>query len=224
MTVAPARAQFRHDVPYGLAGIVRGLAEQEGRALPDPVGEGIEHDRQVFLIRLGSGVVKELARQIKPRMGPDAADDADPFILSHGCLRFPAAEGNFPRRSPPGKVSGRVIRPQRAVRRVRGRNRFPALKQTGARGVAKHVDGGTGHVHDAVDAGDESDGFQRDAHLREDHRDHDEGRAGHAHGADGGEDGEQDDGELPIERAWGCRRPRRRRWRRCPCRWPRRPC
>lgn len=49
-------------------------------------------------------------------------------------------------------------------------------------------------------AGDESDGFQRDAHLREDHRDHDEGRAGHAHGADGGEDGEQDDGELPIER------------------------
>lgn len=34
MTVAPARAQFRHDVPYGLAGIVRRLAEQEGRALP----------------------------------------------------------------------------------------------------------------------------------------------------------------------------------------------
>ena len=98
--------QFRHDVPYGLAGIVRGLAEQEGRALPDPVGEGIEHDRQVFLIRLGSGVVKELARQIKPRMGPDAADDADPFILSHGCLRFPPRKGIFRGVRRPGRFPG----------------------------------------------------------------------------------------------------------------------
>ena len=99
--------QFRHDVPYGLAGIVRRLAEQEGRALPDPVGEGIEHDRQVFLIRLGSGVVKELARQIQPRMGPDAADDADPFILSHGCLRFPPRKGIFRGVRRPGRLFGR---------------------------------------------------------------------------------------------------------------------
>ena len=98
--------QFRHDVPYGLAGIVRRLAEQEGRALPDPVGEGIEHDRQVFLIRLGSSVVKELARQIKPRMGPDAADDADPFILSHGCLRFPPRKGIFRGVRRPGRFPG----------------------------------------------------------------------------------------------------------------------
>lgn len=92
--------------PMASPGLSAVLPSRKGRALPDPVGEGIEHDRQVFLIRLGSGVVKELARQIKPRMGPDAADDADPFILSHGCLRFPPRKGIFRGVRRPGRFPG----------------------------------------------------------------------------------------------------------------------
>ena len=49
---------------------------------------------------------EELARQIQPRMGPDAADDADPFILSHGCLRFPPRKGIFRGVRRPGRCPG----------------------------------------------------------------------------------------------------------------------
>ena len=76
---------------------------------------------------------------------------------------------------------------------------FPLGDHDGAGGVAEDVHGGTGHVHHAVDTGDDGDAFERDAHLGEHDGAHDEAGAGHAHGTDGSEDTGGEHLELLIE-------------------------
>ena len=69
--------------------------------------------------------------------------------------------------------------------------------EQGAGGVAGDVQGRTAHIEQLVDTGNDGDTFDRQADLRQDHRQHDHARAGDTCGTDGSEGrGQNDHGHI----------------------------
>ncbi len=81
-----------------------------------------------------------------------------------------------------------------------GKFSFPAGNHGGSGCVAEHIDGGTGHIHHAVDAGDDGDTFQGNFHLGEDDGTHEQTCSRNANGTDGRQNTHEDDFKLFVER------------------------
>ena len=68
--------ELRHDVAYVLPGIFFLLPQQIGGTFRDPSGEGMEHNRQMFLISARFRPAEYFSEEVIPGIRTETADDA----------------------------------------------------------------------------------------------------------------------------------------------------